>query len=527
MRTAQLIVLLSLAGCASKDLAARIEDERCFSADDCGAGFICLSGQCVNNNAVGPDDIYVEIAPPSGSPYAPAQVLNAVATGGVLNLQVPTPTEFEVRVLQGTDPISATIAVFGDRRIPDREVDLTQTLNRSGSVLRLTPGAYAVRLIPDDRRLPGFEASDFMVRNSDVRQTKEFVVPETYRTLSGAVVSSVAASSTIAGAIVRAIGERTGLPSTDSISGVGGRYSLDLPSTSETQFRLTAMVTDPAGPSWSFEQLVKVEGSGREKRIELEKTNPMLRGRVKLKILGSGGPAGPEPIADAVVTLTATTAVRGLDTRTYRILGTTGPDGMVIMSDGNTATNELPILAERYLVDVRTSQRSPYSSTVRVLDLSDAQGILLTEQVTLDLRTQVTGAVLSASSRGVSDALIELVPFDDRGRTIDARTESDGTFVAAVDPGAYLMVIRPPRSSNGELLPAHTEEVEVGADLRVDLLPITLPAGIEITGTVKGENAGPIAGARVEFFVRRADRTISIARTITDAGGLYSVILAN
>jgi hypothetical protein len=514
--------MLLMSAC-SADFALRASDVPCATASECGPGFICRSSACVPNMAVGPDEVHIEVAPPPGTPFPRAQLLAPEVIGGVLGVRISAPAVYEVRVLDEGRPIGASVTFFGDPRIPDREVDVTQSISADDinpSVLRLVPGTFTVRVIPDDRSLPGFEAADFTARESVDRQTKDFEVPTAYRSLSGIVASSVSGSSTIAGVEVRAVGIRTGLPSTTAISDDSGRYELLLPDTGETEFRLTADPPASDGPSWSFEQIITVErDASREKPIELEGTRPELRGNVMLDIIGLGTGSGPEAVPNASVTLTATQA-DGLDTRVYRVFGVTDARGRVTATIGGASMTSLPILEGRYVVEVTTPVSSPYASTTALLDLSG----VLSEQIPLGLKTRVTGSVTSAFGSPVRDASIELIELAN-GRVVESETESDGTYKADIDPGSYLIVVRPTRGGTGELLPVSATEAKVTDGARFDVAPIALPFGAEVSGAITGDGVGPIADARVEFFIRSADRTISIARTTTNRDGSYSVVL--
>jgi hypothetical protein len=332
------------------------------------------------------------------------------------------------------------------------------------------------------------------------------------------VVNAVSTSSTFEGVIVEALGKQSGLPSTEAITGPDGRYSIQLPDTAETQFVVTARLANPFGATWSFEEEVKVDGQTREKLIELEAADPERRGEVRLRIVGLGG-SEPEAIPNANVTLTASTTT-GLESRRYVAGGVTDADGYVM----------LPILDERYRIEVQTPQRSPYASAVVERELISLSGRPIEEQIALSLRTQVFGRVSSASGNPVADARLELLPLDPRGRTFDAETGLDGVFVAEVDPGTYLVVVRPPEAQGGELLPVHTVVQKISPG-QVELDPIRLPVGTEVFGSVRGQVSGgqsvTIARARVEFFIYQQSQTISIARTYSDSSGSYSVVLPN
>jgi hypothetical protein len=138
--------------------------------------------------------------------------------------------------------------------------------------------------------------------------------------------------------------------------------------------------------------------------------------------------------------------------------------------------------------------------------------------------------VVSASGNPVSDTLIELLPTDPHARTFDAETSSDGTFTADVDPGRYLIVMRPPPSQAGEVLPVHTVVQTISGTDAVFLGDFQLPVGTEVFGSVRGATEGDsvtINRARVEFFIYQQGQTISIARTFSDSSGSYSVVLPN
>jgi hypothetical protein len=397
-------------------------------------------------------------------------------------------------------------------------------LSSGTGLVRLLPGTYAVRISLNDRSAPGFETTGFVVRNEDVRQTKEFRVPDSYRTLSGIVVNALSTSAPIEGVLVEAIGKRSGLPSTQAITDATGAYSIQLPDTPETQFLLTARVANAVATDWSFQEEVRVDASIREKLIELEQVDDARRGCLKLQIFGKGNV--PEPIANANVTLTASTTA-GLETRRYSISGVTNSDGLMVVQNPGTCVDSVPFLDEHYLVEVQTPQQSPFASTKSVLELEGQAD----EQVLLELRTRVAGIVVSASNRPVADALLELLPLDERARTFDAETGPDGSFVADVDPGLYLVVIRPPQLQSGELLPVHTVVQEIAEAGQVELGTIELPEGTEVFGAVRGQQPGgqsvAMERARVEFFVHQQTQTISIARTFTDSAGSYSVVLPN
>ncbi len=509
---------------------------QCTSNFDCSGDDTCINEQCLPPGPVAPDSLSLELSPPEASGFARTQFLDIALDeyGQRDSFDLPMPNEYEA-VIHGPDgqPISANLAIFGEPRILGRELDVNASLvagpgNRL--IFRLNEGSYVVRIRPSSDDIPGMEVSRFTVRPQAGRIIKEFVLPASYRRLYGEVTSSLSNSEKLSGVSVRAFGEESGLPSTVSVTDENGQYELLLPATEDTTFRLVATPPSDQQPAWGFDQIVGGidPEQGRQRAIHLEPTSDELRGTGRFQVLGTtlDGRLGA-PVPNAFVTLTATVS-GAVEAPAYSISGITDSDGfMVVDFEGSTST-QVPLLKARYVVRVVPPINTPYTGRQSVLDLTAARaGFVLEEQVTLPQRTHVTGTVLSRFGSAVSGALLELRPLSPDGRPGDAITDVDGSFEVDLDPGPYLLVIRPRgATSSGELVPVTAQTIEVSEQARQGLDLITVSLGSSLSWVVRGGPQGTtVPGTRAELFVTVAGQVVSLGRSESDADGVCTIVV--
>lgn len=542
----RLLVLLGLplglliVGCAlgadSANINAGNNFSPCTSNLDCGTDGVCVQDMCLPPGPAVPELISIELSPPESSGYARTQFLNVSLEEYGLReaFELPAPNEYET-VINGPDgePVSANLAIFGAPRISGRELDVNATLVADGDsrlVFRLNEGSYVVRIRPTSDEVPGMEVSRFTVRPQSGRIVKEFVLPSTYRRLYGEVTSSLSNSEKIAGVSVRAFGEKSGLPSTVSVSDEYGQYELLLPATADTTFRLVATPPSEQQPAWGFEQIVGGidPEQGRRRAIHLEPTAPEARGTGRFQILGTtldGRLGGPVP--NAFVTLTAT-VTGAVEAPVYSVSGITDADGFMVVDFEGQTSSQVPLLKARYVVRVVPPINTPYTSQRSVLDLTAARaGFVLEEQVTLPQRTEVSGTIVSRFGSPVSGALLELRPLDAETRPGDTITDANGRFTVDLDPGPYLLVVRPRGpASTGELVPVSAQTIEVFDSARQELPLMTTALGSALSWVVRGGNeAAPVAGVRAELFFEVEGQVVSLGRSETDADGVCSLVV--
>ncbi|CAN0556322.1 unnamed protein product, partial [Laminaria digitata] len=145
----------------------------------------------------------------------------------------------------------------------------------------------------------------------------------------------------------------------------------------------------------------------------------------------------------------------------------------------------------------------------------------------LPQRTHVTGTVLSRFGSPVSAALLELRPLSPDGRPGDAITDVDGSFEVDLDPGPYLLVIRPRgATSSGELVPVTAQTIEVVQQARQGLDLITVSLGSSLSWVVRGGPQGTtLPGTRAELFVTVAGQVVSLGRSESDADGVCTIVV--
>ena len=534
-----LLTGLVLVGCAVAGEAANVDVPGqlppCTSDLDCYGDALCVADVCVPPGVEAPRLFSLELDPPEVSGYARTQRLDAALSSLFVDapLTLPVPNEYETVVLDADNaPISARITMFGAARIPGREVDVNATIAANTSerpTFRLLEGDYLVRIRPTSADLPGMEVRRFTVRAQPTRTVKEFKLPATYRRLYGQVTSSLSGSDKLPGVTVRAFAEKSGLPSTVSVTDQDGNYEILLPASEDTTFRLVATPPAALQPSWGFEQVVGVNlDEDRRRTIHLEPTDDSIRGVGRFQVLGTtpDGRLGA-PVPNAFVSLTAT--VSGvIEPPVYEVTGLTDADGRLVVDLDDQVTSQVPLLKARYMVRVVPPVNTPYTSQVSVLDLTAARyGFVQDEQIILPQRTRVRGSVVSRLGRPVVGAFVELRPLSADVRPADAISGADGTFALDVDPGRYLLVARPRGASDAaELLPVSARVLDVPASPAVDLAPFTLHLGREVRAQVIGGlDDAPVPQTQVELFFSTAGQVVSLGRSETDAAGWFSLIV--
>lgn len=529
---------LFMIGCGfASDQAAQVPGSNgCTTAAQCAPESRCMNFECVVPLNPALQTLSLELSPPQDSGYARTQILDI----GLSELRtraaytLPMPNHYET-VIQGADggPISANLAIFGTPRIAGRERDVNATLvanANAAQTFRLNEGTYVVRIRPTSDALPGIEVNRFTVRPRNGPIVKEFVLPANYRRLFGEVTSSLSGNTRLEGVTVRAFGQRSGLPSTVSVTNELGEYELLLPATEDTIFKLVATPPADQQPAWGFEQIVGGidPEQGRQRVIHLEPTQPGVRGDGRFQILGAASGARPTaPIPNAFVTLTAT-VTGGVEPPTYSISGITDADGFVLVEDADQISTLVPLLRAKYEVRVVPPSSTPYATRTVLIDLTAAgPGFTLNEQIALPQRTKVRGSLRSAAGQVVESARIEIRPLADTGRPADTDTDADGDFSVALDPGPYLLIVRPQGlNGDGELVPVSAHQIEVEAQASYALPQMTVPRGQLIRAQVNGSPAGPpLAKTRVEFFFEVSNEVVSLGHTETDSQGWFTALV--
>lgn len=506
-------LLLSLLGCGLSEDA--IERAGCRADQDCPSGRACVMTVCVRTDLPG-WTLDLEARPAPSSPFVATQRTGVFIPGsGGWRVVLADPVVHETVVL-GADgsPIDADLAFRPGEGLADRPIDLTHRARRERPArVPLPAGVYDVRISPLDPELPSVEVYGFSVEPGRDIRLKEFVLPSRYRRLEGFVQDRVLSSRRIEGVEVSAIGMDSGLTSTVDQSGPDGAFSLALPDSEDTTFRLTATLPEALQPAWRFEQVVLVPlGEDREKVVELDIPSSAARGALALVVIGFG-PEGPVPVADARVTLTASVAASA-EGRSYVVSARTDAEGRA-RGQGQLL---LPILRGRYFAVVEPPAGSPFARTAELVDLTGAgNGVTVELQLTVTPRTRIEGLVQAPSGSPVPQARVGFEPVGRTGRFLETETGGDGRYSAALDPGDYVVVVDP-RSSEASALARAAETIRVhGPSLALE--PLTVPYAVPTPGVVVTEEGGPVEGVEISVFGEVTGVRHLIARGISDNQG--------
>ncbi len=490
--------------CADDDVMATAV--LCSVDADCGPGGRCEAGVCGPRGTGALATYEVELRPPVRSSLsAVLETTVWLPPTGPLEWVLPTPVTREVAVTSAAgEPLSADLSF----RPAGGGLDVAAraTADRSVSV-RLLPGEYEVRISPLDPALPPVQVRSFVVEPGPATLAARFSLPARFRQLTGVVRPRVSMSGRIAGARIEAAGIGTGLSGASVESGRDGSYALALPQSTDARFLVRATLPETAQPAWRYEQIIEVPlGEDRERVIELDVPSEAVRGFVDLDLIGLG-PDGPEAVAEAKVTLTAS-----VGTRLHEVSGRTDAAGRAA---------RLPVLKGEYRVQVEPPIFSPFSRFDGPLDLRTAGNhVTVPAQLTLSPRVQVTGRVTDEDGQPVAFAAVTADAIRDGGRSPEVETEGDGRFVLQLGPGRYLLRVEP---RDG---PGLTTVLEVPETDALEL-ELSLGGGQWVEGTVAADDGSPVEGATVLVFARTEGIRHRVAHATTDPSGRFELWLPN
>jgi erythromycin esterase len=129
----------------------------------------------------------------------------------------------------------------------------------------------------------------------------------------------------------------------------------------------------------------------------------------------------------------------------------------------------------------------------------------------------VEGTVRSASGEPVNGALVAIiVPYASAEKAVVRTTPSGAFCFAGIEHGEYSLTATAPAGAAASVEPFATQDRSRGLDLRLGASAMTL------RGTVKGENVGNVARARVRF-IRESDGQFFVVES--DAEGHFAAQL--
>lgn len=512
----------------------------CQVAVDCAAGAVCVSGNCVVPGT-GPT-FGLEIRPPPGSGLARHQ-RRVQPDGGPLRIQLPSPALLEAVVLDETgassppDQIRSRIDFFlvdptglpGRQRL--RSVGFVPEESRGGlspELSALDPELrYLIRVVPNLVQEPGPQAEPFpetwigpqRIRDPDPGEVERLPLGlQPYREVRGTVVNALNTLQRPTGALVQAQGLDTGARSTEDTT-QNGEFSIRLPNTPDTRFELTVTPPDAEDrAAWRHRSQVDAPVQSIEGLVlELEPTRPDLITATRLQVFGILSPDSvPQFLPDAQVTFTAS-ASAPLRDRSYRVTGRTDDQGFVRVSA--SGRREIPLLAGNYVVDVEPPSGvavRPARTTLRVEKLSSTP----TQQLVLsEVRTQVRVRVQSESGIPFTRLRVRAVSLEREVPSVEAISDSEGVWRAFLDPGSYALLAFPEQDT----LAVSVRKIEVEEQAVQRLAPFILPDSSEVAGILTGPDGQPLAQAEVEAFAVLGERSLSLARTRTDAKGAFEL----
>jgi hypothetical protein len=217
-------------------------------------------------------------------------------------------------------------------------------------------------------------------------------------------------------------------------------------------------------------------------------------------------------------------------------------------TDGRTGVSAYSALVPQgdYQIAVRPKDASN-AVTVTMRAIGGQGNVMTGQDFDVAPLVAVSGNAIVADGRPLAEAIVEVLPtacaasadLTDSANASDSClprpaqtvTESDGSFALAVDPGRYLLRVRP---RDGSRLPWNVQPIVVGATpLLVGevLIPAPVSVGMQLTDQARGVNSpinNPVRNAVVRVFTdpSQGGPAIELGRAITGIDGSYEMYLA-
>lgn len=460
--------------------------------------------------------LYFVVEPPIGSGAGGLNGQERLLQAGTSTVQLHLQDALSLQ-LRAVDEAGAGVAtqlgVYDPEAISGHEDVSSAFLSAEGwTTLRIPEGRYDLLLSPSDPAKPGIWLRDRALG----AEALTLQIPS-YRELSGRVHAAVSTQTPVAGVSVQAIGADSRLRSTVATTDADGAFSLRLPSGGDTRFSIRASPPARLAPSWSYEASLESAALDAPLDIPLELASETQKGAVALQLVGIDAEGRSAAVAGAQVSLTSTItepSATTSSTAVFRLEVSSDEVGLLFSKD--TLARALPMLASRYLVTVTPPQKSAFAARSLGLDLRsiDPQ-LILSEQIVLSPRTQISGSLLSETGP-VSGAWLSLIPIDGGSSTLEAQTSDTGAFSFTADPGRYALLCSPPSSSG---LSGRLRLLDVADLAELALDPITLGVGQELTTELFDASGAPLEGAAVRAYFSVAGTPVEVAACTSDAAG--------
>ena len=486
----------------------------CIDDEACPSGPVCAFGACIDprDQRLSAVDLVVEPSISSGLPTQIVQDVNARAAERV-DIAVRGGVLVEGRVEHQGAPLSARVwfepatSLSGRARPPSTATEL----DGSFSLILVDQERYTLGLSDDSAGLPPF------------LQTRDFVVDGA--SADRGVIDVPAPTVSLIGRIVAGIGAAmVGIPELEVRVLEGAQRVSSNATTSETgefTLLLMALPTDP---------VLEVRPSVRNASFPtLRLPVDVVGTRIDLGDLSLGDVAAPVPIAGRVV------AESGAPVPLASVVALAkfgaGEFTAHVQTDGEGAL-ALALLPGTYSVAVLGPTEAGGAGLV--IEELVVSGPITDLLFTLPGRAPVEGRVLDAAGRRVpaasltfqrlgNDLGVAEPVLGDGQPSFVISADSDGSFVARVDPGRYRLTIQPPVG-----LAAPGQSVLITVPAQGVERDFSLPPRAVLAGTVVDRGGARSGGAFIRVYSRLLDeagRAIFLGEALAADDGSFEVSL--
>ncbi len=542
------VVLWLFAACTAEfGIEADAAAPDCEVDGDCPDGFTCQFGICAEEQAkqltigllIQPPAFrsnlsalhVTEMAVTLGEPLPDYALRPPVSVNGFVLFSAVAPAIGE--------PVSAELRFVNTQGIPGDEFEASVRTDPTtgGYAIELPPGVYTASVRPDREDVSrtnvfGIEIRRPVTNDEEHSEFRPFNLPapEQYVRVAGRVERDALPVEGVAEARVFALTTDGRFETTVDVTGDDGYFIVFAPpSDTEYVFHVRPDGDDGDVPTAVYEP-VSIPPDALSFDLSLRTGTWAEPVSVPFRVESSDG----DPIPDAVVI-----ARTALEPSTGVVDGEPGivdghyevrVDSAAIAEDG---TFELAVAPGRSTVYAASLDAEHGLAAPVLLAVDTTLEPVEPVRLVVEQRHPVSGSVVTSAGTPVAevDLALELVststrPLDRYGVPsqlfgASGRTDEDGRFQVAAQPGQYRATAVPPEQLGHART---TVDLEVGRGM-VEGFTVELPDAGVVSGRVLDDLNEPLAGATVQAFAVDGSSATLIGLSVADADGTYRVVL--
>jgi hypothetical protein len=301
-------------------------------------------------------------------------------------------------------------------------------------------------------------------------------------------------------------------------------------SMADALFNTTLVVAPPEGTPMPTEVFTP-----KVQQLPAAESYPALPAPVTVTgtVTTTGGVAAPAQIVFEALAI-AVTSSQGTNVLNTSNFEFTGYANAAVDAAG-TASYSVVLPQGTYRASVRPLTTANQVTVVDPVVIDGTAGAGGGPNFTVDVPRSAQGTALVADGRPLAGATVDLLPVGcgvDGGtstwclpRPVQAPTGNDGSFQLSVDPGAFLLRVKP---ADGSRLPWMVQTFSIAPDSPPMVIPpVNVPAPTPVGLSLYDPGGNALIHAVVRaFWLPNAGSAVELGNALTDVDGRYDMYLA-